>query len=231
MRVDICVPAHNEAEIIGDAVRLLEASLSSLPHETRITVVSNGSTDDTAARAHAAGANVLEIEAAGKGRSVVAAAQKSESEIFGFIDADLSADPSDIPALCTELESGAYDIVIGSRLLNTDVVDRAGLRTLSSRVFNALQRVILGISVRDTQCGLKLMNAKGRSVLRTCEESGWFFDLELLAKAEAKGLRVLEMPIHWNEYRFPGRKSKLSMIRDGYGALRAMLRIRSRLRT
>lgn len=229
MRVDICIPALNEERIIATSVADLKVALRIGAPDYTITVVDNGSTDDTAAQARDAGANVISLKQPGKGAAVIAASRASRGEIFGFIDADLSADPTDIPLLLTPIQSDNFDIAIGSRLINTDIVRRAFLRTLSSRIFNTVRSALLGISARDTQCGLKIMNSRGKAVLESCKETGWFFDMEFLARAERQGLRIIEIPVHWNEHRFPERISRLNMIRDGFGSLIAMVRIRRTL--
>ncbi|MDB5189499.1 MAG: sugar translocase [Parcubacteria group bacterium] len=229
MKLEVVVPAYNEAEIIEESVRAIQEALSGFPLETRITVADNGSTDETSKRAARAGAHLLAVPTRGKGAALAYAASKSDAEFFAFIDADLSAPPNELVNLYHELETHQADIVIGSRLLATADVHRSFLRTCTSKLFNALRKVLLGISVVDTQCGLKLMNEKGRHVLASCEETGWFLDIELLAKAERAGLVIREVPVAWEEFRFAGRESKLRVLRDGIGAVFAMLRIRSRL--
>ncbi|QQG37881.1 MAG: glycosyltransferase [Candidatus Kaiserbacteria bacterium] len=227
MRVDICIPAYNEAAIIAKTCEAVKEALLSFPHRSRIIVVDNGSTDETAARALSTGVEVISIPTRGKGAAVVEAARRSDADLFGFIDADLSADPRDIPALLSGIQNDECDVAVGSRLLDLRTVERGWFRTLSSRLFNLLRRLVLGISIADTQCGLKFMNEKGRDLLARCEEAGWFFDLEFLARCELAGVRVREVPIHWSEQLYPGRESKLNMARDGLGAIMAMMRIRA----
>ncbi len=228
MHIEICVPAHNEADIIEETIRELQTVLSG--RDYRITVVDNGSTDETAERArNMRDVRVITLSGKGKGLAVTTAAQSEEADIFGFIDADLSADPKDLLPLIDLVNDASCDIAIGSRLTDTNIVNRSFLRTLSSRIFNMLRKVLLGIDAQDTQCGLKVMNARGRTELAACTEKGWFFDMEFLARAERSGLRILEVPVHWNEHRYVGRESKLRMIHDGFGALNAMLRIRQSL--
>ncbi len=227
MRVDICIPARNEEAIIAESIAAVQRATQSFG--AVVFVADSASDDETIARANAAGATVLEVKIPGKGAAVVTAARRSNADVFGFIDADLSADPEDIPACIRHIEMDGYDIVIGSRLLDSDIVQRSTLRTVSSLLFNVLRRLLLGIRAQDTQCGLKCMNNKGREILASCAETGWFFDMEFLARAERAQLRILELPVHWDEHRFKDRKSKLSLIRDGCGAVVAMIRIRSRL--
>lgn len=230
MKIDICIPAYNEEAVIAEAVQTVKEALMLLPGEKRIIVADNGSTDRTATAATEAGAVVWSQSERGKGAALIDAAIRSDADIFGFIDADLSADPKNFLDLWRLLEGGA-DLAVGSRLLDEKGVQRGFLRALSSKGFNMLRKLLLGIKVEDTQCGLKLMNSRGKAVLRECQERGWFFDMELLALAEREGLMVKETAVRWEEFRFTGRSSKLRLLRDGVGALLAMLRIRRRLAT
>lgn len=231
MRIDICIPAFNEEAIIAQSVRSVQDILHTLPHESRVIVAENGSTDNTARAAAQAGAHVVSVRKRGKGVAVITAARASQANIFGFIDADLSAEPSDIPRALSHLLEDKCDIVAGSRLLDIRIVQREWFRTITSYVFNVLRQFLLGVPVRDAQCGFKFMNRKSIAVLATCEEYGWFFDTEFLARAERTGLRILEFPVHWDEHRSKGRSSKLRTVRDSLGAVVALLRIWFRLRT
>jgi len=230
MTIEICIPAFNEERIIAEAARAVGNVLQAAGKAALVTVSDNASTDATASIARGIkGVSVLFVPIRGKGAAVIAAARRSEADIFGFIDADLSADPANIPLLLSLLEGGACDIAIGSRLVDTHTVQRGMMRTVLSRMFNVVRKLIVGIRVEDTQCGLKLMNARGKAVLARCSETGWFFDMEFLARAEAADLRIKEVPIGWDEHRMPWRASKLKYVRDSIGALFAMLRIRSNL--
>ena len=230
---DLCIPAYNEAGIIADSIAAIQVALASVPDiQARIIVADNGSTDGTAEAVHAIrldSVEVLAVPEKGKGAALICAAKHSDADFFGFIDADLSAHPDEIAKLLGALSSA--QIAIGSRLLNETTVVRGPLRTLSSKLFNKARRIMLGIRVEDTQCGLKVMTARGRDMLRSCTETGWFLDLELLAHAERAGLVIAELPVAWDEFRYAGRVSKLRVLRDGFGALRAMARIRRNLHT
>lgn len=231
MKVDICIPAYNEAPIITDAVRIVASELERISNiEWRIVVADNGSTDGTGHIVESLGmsrVSVISIETRGKGAAVVAAAQASDADIFGFIDADLSANPRHINDFLSVLASA--DVAIGSRLHKDARVDRNWLRSFSSKLFNFVRSLMLGIAVSDTQCGLKLANTQGRAELVKCLEHGWFFDVEWLARSDRAGLRIREIPVSWTEQRFAGRESKLHTIRDGIQSIAAFNRIRRRL--
>lgn len=225
---DLCIPAFNEEAIIGDTVTALKGILSRTGESYRIIVVDNGSTDSTTKKAQEAGADVITIPMRGKGRAVVVAAQSSTAEIFGFIDADLPCDLEDVENLYQLVRKGVCDIAIGSKVCDSYIIDRKFHRKLMTRVFNALRYLILGLHVKDSQAGLKLMNTSGSKLLVKCQETGWFFDIEFLALAERRGLSVREVGIHLQD-RNVERTSRIRIVRDSIGAIAAMLRIRSRL--
>ncbi len=228
----LIVPAYNEAAVIAETVRELDRVLSKVPKLTyEIIVADNGSTDGTAEIAQ--GVNlphlkVLSVPQRGKGFAITHAAKFSDADVFGFCDADLSADPSSLPDMLFHIENGAH-VVVGSRLLDEHLVRRAFWRTFSSKVFNVARRMILGIRVADSQCGLKLFKGTHIHLVRDSVETGWFLDMEILARAEREKLTIVEVPVSWTEFRYADRKSKLRVLRDGFGALVAMVRIRYRL--
>jgi glycosyltransferase involved in cell wall biosynthesis len=152
-------------------------------------------------------------------------------QFFGFIDADLSADPDAIAGMVARLLDDKADIVIASRLLVTKTTNRGWLRTLSSKFFNIIADLFLHLNVADAQCGLKIMNARGVEILKSCQEDGWFLDIEFLARARQDNLRIAEVPVPWIEFRYPNRKSQIRHFRDGIEAVKAILRIRRRVRT
>jgi glycosyltransferase involved in cell wall biosynthesis len=233
MLLDLCLPARNEGAIIQDALHRLVKALSDLEIDWVITVAVNGTTDDTVQQVDEFRIqnskfkiSALACPQAGKGAALQHAAQISQAEIFGFIDVDLSADPEMIAPMVKIILEKKADIAIGSRLADTKTTNRGFFRTLSSQLFNLMSRVLLGLKVKDAQCGLKIMDSKAKDLLLKCQEKGWFLDIEFLAKAVQDGLTVTEIPVPWIEFRYAGRKSQVKMAKDGWEAIKAMLRIR-----
>lgn len=229
MRIDLAIPAYNEELVIEETVRAIMLAVAALPHDIRIIVVDNNSTDttpDVVRSLNLPNVSVQHEPTQGKGAAVISAARISDAPIFGFIDADLSVHPKEISSLVSILEESRVDIVIGSRLLDTSKVNRSGLRTLSSRVFNYLQRFLLKTPVSDTQCGLKFMTVDAKKYLVETKEHGWFFDIEFLARAHKAGKLIQEVPITWEEFHSPNRKSKLALLPDSIKAVQTMFRIR-----
>lgn len=133
--LDICVPVYNESAIIAKSLAMLTDLLQETDTEYSVIVSDDGSTDDTliiATSLKLPGVHILSNSHRGKGAVIISAAISSTANMFGFIDADLSADPRELKKLVSLVQSGQCDIAIGSRLIDTHIVDRDVLRTSTS---------------------------------------------------------------------------------------------------
>ena len=231
--VTICIPARNEALVILQTVDTLLAMCNLFPaYSWNVTVVDNGSTDATASlvRSHSdTRVRLLQQPILGKGAAVSFAAKNCTSDFLVFIDADLSADFNQIPLFIETIKKGS-DIVIGSRLLNTEIIHRSIWRSATAWIFSTYAQLLVPVSVVDSQCGLKAMNRAGIAILASCGELGWFFDRELLAKAVKRKLKIVELSVAWEEFRYPDRKSKLHVVRAGLQSIVSLWRIRNEVK-
>ena len=157
--VDICIPVYNEADIILPTINsILSVCKEREDISWSLIIADNGSTDTTAeiiTEANFQNVNLLPISKKGKALAIREAAIFSKADVFGFIDADLSADPGAILILLDEIIKGA-DIAVGSRFLDTATVDRGYYRSSMSRLFNIIAKVFLDMSGSYCECGLKL---------------------------------------------------------------------------
>lgn len=99
-----------------------------------------------------------------------------------------------------DLELGAYDVIIGSRYLNKDSIKikQPLIRRMVSRIGNWLIRILLGIDMKDTQCGFKLFSAKAaEDIFPKQTIMRWGFDMEILAIAIKKGYKIKEVAVDW----------------------------------
>jgi glycosyltransferase involved in cell wall biosynthesis len=182
--------------------RLTEFLDRELPHRWRIVIANNRSTDRTREIGESLGAadprvSLLDLPGKGRGLAVREAWRRSEADIVGYMDADLSTDLRYFPLL-VESVGALYDIAVASRLLPASRVVRSVKREQMSRAYNRLIRVLFGTRFTDTQCGFKAMRRDvARVLLPHVHGDGWFFDAELLILAERNGFRVLELPVHW----------------------------------
>jgi len=85
-----------------------------------------------------------------------------------------------------------------------------------------VQRLALP-GIEDSQCGFKMFTARAVSaIFPEVTVDGWAFDVEVLTIARERRLRVIEVPIEWHY----SADSRLSMLRDGAGMFRDLLRIK-----
>jgi putative flippase GtrA len=122
----------------------------------------------------------------------------SDAQVLAYMDVDLSTDLAALLPLVAPLISGHSDLAIGSRLARGSRVTRGAKREVISRCYNLLLRGTLAVRFSDAQCGFKAIRSDvaGR-LLPLVEDTGWFFDTELLVLAQRAGLRIHEVPVDW----------------------------------
>ncbi|MFT3716776.1 MAG: bifunctional glycosyltransferase family 2/GtrA family protein [Gordonia sp. (in: high G+C Gram-positive bacteria)] len=202
--LDIVVPVYNEEKDLPDAVRRLHDHLvSQVPYTARITVADNASTDRTLPVAlelarEFGDVRVVHLEEKGRGRALNAVWRASDAEIVAYCDVDLSTDLNALMPLIAPLKSGHSDLSIGTRLAHSSNVVRGPKREFISRSYNMILKVAMRAHFSDAQCGFKAMRTTvARELLPLVEDTGWFFDTELLVLAERIGLRIAEVPVDW----------------------------------
>ncbi|WFE40074.1 glycosyltransferase [Micromonospora sp. WMMD998] len=202
--LDVVVPVHNEEVDLGPCVRRLHAHLTAhFPYPFRITVADNASSDGTWAVAEALAAElpevgVLRLAEKGRGRALRVAWSASPAPVLAYLDVDLSTDLAALLPLVAPLLSGHSDLAIGTRLARASRVVRGAKREVISRGYNLLLRGALAARFSDAQCGFKAIRADvAAELLPLVQDTGWFFDTELLVLAQRAGLRIHEVPVDW----------------------------------
>ncbi len=202
--LDVVVPVCNEERVLAASVRRLHAHLSDeMPYRFRITIADNASTDGTAAIAQQlahelADVHVLQLPERGRGRALALAWSTSDADVLAYMDVDLSTDLAALLPLVAPLASGHSDLAIGSRLSRSARVLRGPRREVISRCYNLILRGTLAARFTDAQCGFKAIRREvAEQLLPLVEDTGWFFDTELLVLAERAGLRIHEVPVDW----------------------------------
>ena len=228
LQVDIVVPVRNEERDLAPSVRRLVGYLrESFPFSARITVADNGSTDATWAIATQLARELPEVRAVhmeqpGRGRALRAIWSQSEAEVLAYMDVDLSTDLNALLPLVAPLLSGHSDLAIGTRLARGSRVIRGPKRELISRGYNMLLRTLMGARFSDAQCGFKAIRRdQARVLLPLTQDTGWFFDTELLVLAERAGLRIHEIPVDWTD----DLDSRVDIIATALADLRGMARL------
>jgi dolichyl-phosphate beta-glucosyltransferase len=228
--LSIVIPAYNEAERLPASLRRITGYLAGRSHllPTEIIVADDGSSDGTAkvAGGVAMPANVeMRVVSLsrnrGKGAAVRAGLAASRGERVLITDADLATPIEEVETLLA-VKAG---IVAGSRGLRRELIARKQppLRDLLGRVFNHVLRALSVTTLKDTQCGFKLLDGDlARVLAMQLRLDGFAFDVEMLARAERMGQRVVEVPVRW----FHQDASRVHPLRHGLQMLRDTLIIR-----
>jgi putative flippase GtrA len=202
--LDVVVPVFNEETDLETCVRRLHAHLTAhVPYTFRITIADNASTDATPAIAaglaeELPGVTAFRMAEKGRGRALRTVWGASDAQVLAYCDVDLSTDLAALLPLVAPLISGHSDVAIGTRLGRGARVVRGPKREIISRCYNLLLRGTLQAGFSDAQCGFKAIRADvARRLLPLVEDTGWFFDTELLVLAERAGLRIHEVPVDW----------------------------------
>lgn len=202
--LDVVVPVCNEEAGLDRCVRQLRRHLDeNVPYSARITIADNASVDGTLAIARQLaeefdGVRVVHLDEKGRGRALRAVWSASDAQVVAYMDVDLSTDLNALMPLIAPLLSGHSDLAIGSRLARSSRVVRGPKREFISRSYNLILRSALHARFSDAQCGFKAVRTDvARRLLPLVEDTGWFFDTELLVLAERAGLRIHEVPVDW----------------------------------
>lgn len=140
----------------------------------------------------------VRLEQKGRGRALKSVWQTSDAEVLAYMDVDLSTDLAALLPLVAPLISGHSDLAIGTRLSRHSRVVRGPKREFISRSYNLILRTTLAARFSDAQCGFKAIRADvAAQLMPLIEDTGWFFDTELLVLAQRAGLRVHEVPVDW----------------------------------
>lgn len=213
--VVVVIPTLDEEQSIADVVRSLPRTVVS-----RVIVADGGSRDATAARAEAAGAQVIE---AGRGYGhacLMATVAADDAEIVVFMDGDGADDPQSIPRLVAPIRSGRYDFVIGSRSRGHH--ERGSIawhQLLAGRLAGWAMRLLYGIHYTD-MCALRAIRRDALLKLGMRELTyGW--NLEMQMRAARAGLRILEIPVDYRRRRGGASKVAGNLV----GSMRAGARI------
>ncbi|MFA6029337.1 MAG: glycosyltransferase family 2 protein [Elusimicrobiota bacterium] len=205
MKTACVIPAYNEEAALPAVVAgCRRAGLS-------VCVVDDGSTDATAARARAAGAEVLRHERnLGKGRAIESGAERAASEgceAVVFLDADGQHDPAELPLFLAALRDGA-DLVVGCRSFDERM---PFVRRMTNRFQSWLLSRIAGRPLGDTQCGYRLVRLALWPRIRP-RSGGFAAESEALVRAARAGARLAFVPVR--TVYLEGRRSRIRPLRD-----------------
>lgn len=191
----IVIPAFNEGGTIGSLVGEIRREYPELD----ILVVDDGSSDDSADRARAAGARSARHlfnlgDGAARQTGFLYALRRNYDYVI-HLDADRQHSPAEIPLLLKELREGKADLVVGSRFLGSCDYRRSLPRKAGMRIFSILCSLATGQKITDPTSGFRGLN---RSALRIFTESFYpqhFPDADVIIFSYSRGLKIKEIPV------------------------------------
>ncbi len=222
VEVSVVLPAYNEEATIENTVETTLATLKEfLPAGTfEVIVAEDGCEDrtpDIADRMAAEDERVRHYhsdERLGRGGALNRAFEAADGETLVYFDTDLATDMRHLEELVESVRSGEYDFATGSRWMPGEEASRPAKRDVASRGFNGLTRTFLGSELRDHQCGFKAFDRTALfDVLNEVEDEHWFWDTEVLVRAQRRGYDIKEFAVDWE----PKGDSKVDIVRDVFG--------------
>ncbi len=234
MRRSLVVPLFEEATRVAACVPSLSDSWANDDRE--LIFVDDGSTDGTAdvlaavLASTALSARVICLQVnRGKGAAVRAGVAAATGDVIGFVDADLSTSIDEIEKCFGLVESGDADAAVATRARRDSVITshQPRARELAGKSFNLLVRALGLTSMPDTQCGLEVFTADvAHAVFPALTTERFAFDVEVLARAERLGARIVEVPVEWRHV----ETSRVRPVRDGGRMAWDAVRIRRAMR-
>jgi glycosyltransferase involved in cell wall biosynthesis len=230
-RVSVVIPAYNEAKRIPQTLRIVREHLESNGCNAEVIVVNDGSSDETVSAVEDLRSrwNCLRLVQnpgnQGKGYSVRSGVLQACGDVILFTDADLSAPIKEMSKLVEPILKGEYDMTFGSRAVDRSLigVHQPLFRETSGRIFNLLVQAFIGLPFKDTQCGFKAFRREAAvPVFQRQTIMGFGFDPEILYIARKRGLRLLEVPVHWDHV----EGTTVRFLSDSYEMFLDLLRIR-----
>ncbi len=231
----IVIPAFNEAARIAQTLSQVFDYLARESPGSEVIVVDDGSTDATGDVVRDVFGSAADIETRliqqpanrGKGAAVREGLRAATRPVALFSDADLSTPIAEAPKLIEPITAGELDVAFGSRALDRRLIGhrQAWYREQGGRVFNLLVRLGTRLPYWDTQCGFKAFRMSAfRPVLEQARSDGFGFDVEFLYLAHQAGLRMREIPVHWDH----NEGSKVDYVHDSLRMLQEVIALRTR---
>ena len=161
----------------------------------------------------------------GKGAAVCNAISVAKGDVIGYMDIDLAVPLRYVEMAVKKVEEGNR-IVLGSRYARGASTERSRSRLAESMLFNLMMRIFLGSRISDHQCGFKFWDGRYiKRAINRVKDRRWFFDSEILVRAQRDGIFPYELPVEWSE----GSSTKVGRT-DFLYFFGAILKLRKELR-
>jgi len=206
MHLSIVIPAYNEEKRITPTLDSVSAFVNNTDFLAEVLVIDDGSTDGTAAliqdrKESGEPFRLISYQSnQGKGYAVRKGMLAANGKYRLFMDADSSMPIDQAPGLLEVLEQENAQVAIASRYIagSRNLGQGSAIRRFVSRLGGAFIRLTVLPGIADSQCGFKLFTSEAAAALFTnLQVHRWGFDVEVLARARALGMKIVEVPVKW----------------------------------
>lgn len=208
--LSVIIPAYKQEKTIERDLEQIRNVLRQIRYDWEIIVVVDGKSDKTFENASRLASRQIIVTGYdnnfGKGHAVRFGMARAKGDIIAFIDSGMDIKPNGLSMLLEHFEWYNADIIVGSKLHPASKVHYPFARRVMSWGYRTLARILFGLSVRDTQVGMKFFRRKVlEDVMPRLLVKTYAFDIEMLAVAHYLGYkRIYEAPI---ELDFSGMSS------------------------
>lgn len=231
--VTIVIACYNEAPHLARNVRRIADIMNQTNYSYEVLFIDDCSQDGTRAEIEKICNGqpnyryVFHATNVGRGGTVTEGLLAARGRYAGFLDIDLEVDARYIPSIILELEQGS-DVVSVDRIYTVSLHPVSLLRVLMSKVNKHIVRSMLNIKAPDSEAGYKFFNlATTRDILTAAEDKKWFWDSEIMVRAERAGKKITFIPGAF--VRHPEKKSTVRLIPDTIAHIKALRACKKKL--
>lgn len=226
--LSIILTGFNEGTTLGKNLKVVRDLLNNSRYSWEIILYDDKSSDDTPKIFERFAAENKNVHAffhtvnKGRGRTVKDAIFKSKGRIVGYFDTDLELSPAYLFEFVNKIGDG-HDVAIGRRFYTIGAANI--IRTVISKGYILLRRLLIGLPFKDTEAGIKFFNRKKiLPVLDKVKDERWFFDTEIVARSYLAKLSIIEIPVVY--VRNTEKRTSVKLFKDSFDYFRQLLAFR-----
>jgi len=217
--LSVVIPAYRQENTIVSDVKRIKSVLDNLRYNYEIVVVVDGKVDHTFQNAKKIHSDKIKIVGyknnKGKGNAVRFGIARTKGDLVAFIDSGFDINPKGIPMLLEHMLWYNSDIIVGSiRHSASKVKDYPVNRKIYSIGYHTLTRWLFGLTITDSQRGLKIFKRKVlEKVLPRLLVKSFAFDIEMLSVAKHLGFKnIHDGPVEMDGSKFINSSVKFNTI-------------------